>query len=171
MRLGVSPAAAPTPTGVFTQRSEALFPPHWSPGLCGLLCSPPFVPFYLCGSVGPRGATRRFACLVLCHSESGPLSLSVCECRADCLPGSSHTPPVSVPPRPRKSSPNPLPVSAPPTGLDECFFFIYLVSDFLAIRFSVSSGCFFVFKLLLSFFWICEETQCVYLRLHLGRIS
>ena len=26
MRLGVSPAAAPTPTGVFTQRFEALFP-------------------------------------------------------------------------------------------------------------------------------------------------
>ena len=35
----------------------------------------------------------------------------------------------------------PVPVSAPPTGLDECLFFIYLVSDFLAIRFSVSSGC------------------------------
>ena len=32
-------------------------------------------------------------------------------------------------------------VSAPPTGLDECLFFIYLVLDFLAIRFSVSSGC------------------------------
>ena len=34
-----------------------------------------------------------------------------------------------------------MPVSIPPTGLDECFFFISLVSDFLAIRFSVSSGC------------------------------
>ena len=34
-----------------------------------------------------------------------------------------------------------VPVSTPPTGLDVCFFFIYLVSDFLAIRFSVSSGC------------------------------
>ena len=32
-------------------------------------------------------------------------------------------------------------VSAPPTSLDECLFFISLVSDFLAIRFSVSSGC------------------------------
>ena len=27
---------------------------------------------------------------------------------------------------------------------------------------------FFVFKLLLSFFWLCEEAQCVYLHLHLG---
>ena len=53
----------------------------------------------------------------------------------------SHTPPVSVPPWPQESSPPRLPISAPPTGLDECFFFIYLVSDFLAIRFSVSSGC------------------------------
>ena len=35
----------------------------------------------------------------------------------------------------------PVPVSAPPTGLDECLFFISLVSDFLAVRFCVSSGC------------------------------
>ena len=35
----------------------------------------------------------------------------------------------------------PVPVSAPPISLDVCFFFIYLVSDFLAVRFSVSSGC------------------------------
>ena len=34
-----------------------------------------------------------------------------------------------------------VPVSAPPTGLDECLFFIYLMSDFLAVGFSVSSGC------------------------------
>ena len=32
-------------------------------------------------------------------------------------------------------------VSALPTGLDVCFFFIYLVLDFLAVGFSVSSGC------------------------------
>ena len=34
-----------------------------------------------------------------------------------------------------------VPVSAPPTGLDVCFFFIYLVSDFLDVRYSVRSGC------------------------------
>ena len=34
-----------------------------------------------------------------------------------------------------------VPVSALPTGLDVCFFFIYLVSDFPAVRLSVSSGC------------------------------
>ena len=34
-----------------------------------------------------------------------------------------------------------VPVCTPPTGLDVCFFFIYLVLDFLAVRSSVSSGC------------------------------
>ena len=40
-----------------------------------------------------------------------------------------------------KSSPPLLPVSATPTGLDERLFFISLVLDPLAVRFSVSSGC------------------------------
>ena len=101
---------------------------------------------YLCANVGPRGATRRSACPILRHSESGPLGLSarlwgcrVCQW-SDCLPCSSHTLPVSVLPWPRESSPPRLPVSVPPTILDECLFFISLVPDFLAIRFSVSSG-------------------------------
>ena len=60
-------------------------------------------------------------------------------------------------------------LSAPPTGLDECFFCISLV-----VRLPYSSifchfWLFFVFKLSLSFFWLCEEVQCVYLHLHLGR--
>ena len=38
VRLGVSPTTS-TPTGVFSQRFEALFP-CWSPGLCGLSHSP-----------------------------------------------------------------------------------------------------------------------------------
>ena len=82
VRLGVSPAAAPTSAGVFNQRFEALFPPCWSPGLQGLLHSLPLVPVYLCGNVGLRGATCYSACPVLRHSESGPLGLSVRECRA-----------------------------------------------------------------------------------------
>ena len=36
--------------------------------------------------------------------------------------------------------------------------------DFLSVRVV------FVFKLLLSFPWLCEEVQCVYLRLHLGSL-
>ena len=45
------------------------------------------------------------------------------------------------------------------------------LSDFHTVQFSVSSGCFFVFKLLLSFFCLCEGAQGVYLCLHLGRKS
>ena len=108
VRLGVSPAAAPTPTGISNQRFEALFPPCWSPGLCGLLRSPLFLSVYLCANVGPRGATRRSACPVLRHSKSCPLGLSVRKCGAagsasvhTACPFSSHTPPVSVPPWPR----------------------------------------------------------------------
>ena len=35
----------------------------------------------------------------------------------------------------------PVPISAPPTSLEECLFSISLVSVPLAVRFSVSSGC------------------------------
>ena len=77
VRLGVSPAAARTPMGAFNQRFEALFPRARALGcsVCSLLCSPPFLPVYLCANVGPRGATGRSACPVLRHSESGPLDL------------------------------------------------------------------------------------------------
>ena len=102
---------------------------------------------YLCVSVGLRGATRRSACPVLRLSESGPLGLSVRKCGAAGLlvvrlpaplvPHSTSLGPTTA----TESSPPRLPVSAPPTGLDECLFFISLVSDPLAVQFSVSSGC------------------------------
>ena len=61
-----------------------------------------------------------------------------------------------------------LPIPAPPTGLDGCFFFISLVVR-LPYSSILSILVVFVFKLLLSFFWLCEEAQCVYLCLHLGQ--
>ena len=84
----------------------------------GLLRSPPFVRVYLCANVGPQGLlVVRLPALLVPHSASlGP---------------AMATRVLSAP----------VPVSAPPTGLDECLFFISLVLDFLAIRFSVSSGC------------------------------
>ena len=82
MRLGISPAAAPTPTGVFNQRFEALFPFAGAPGYGASFTLPPFIPVYLCMNVGPRGATRCSACPVLHHFESSPLGLSVRECGA-----------------------------------------------------------------------------------------
>ena len=42
------------------------------------------------------------------------------------------------------------------------------LSDFHTIRFSVSSGYFLFLNLLLFFFWLSEEAQCIYLHLHLG---
>ena len=147
MRLGVSPAAAPTPTGVFNQRFEALFPPCWSPGLQGLLSSPPFILVYLCANVGPQGATRRSACPFLRHSESGPLGLSVWNVGLQGLlvvglpaPFIPHSASLSPATATRVHS-TPVPVSAPPTSLDEFLFSIFLVLVPLAVRFSVSSGC------------------------------
>ena len=59
-----------------------------------------------------------------------------------------------------------LPISTPPTSLDECFFFNSWLSVH-TVRFSVGSGC-FLFLNLVVFFWLWEEAQCVYLCLHLG---
>ena len=61
-----------------------------------------------------------------------------------------------------------LPVSTTPTGLDECVFFNSLVVGFPYSLIFCQFWLFFVFKLLLSFFWLWEEAQCVYLHLHLG---
>ena len=63
-----------------------------------------------------------------------------------------------------------LPISTPPTGLDECFFFNSLVVRLPYSLIFCQFWLFFVFKWLLSF-WLCEEAQCVYLRLHLGWTS
>ena len=117
VRLGVSPAAAPTPTGIFNQRLEALFPHTGALG-----CAVCFAPRRLSGlSVRECGAAG---------SASGQ---TACPVRPTLRQSRSL-------PWPQESSPR-LPVSAPPTGLDECLFFISLVLDFLAVQFSVSSGC------------------------------
>ena len=55
MRLGVSPASASTPTGVFNQRIEALFPRAGALGCVVCFTSPPFLLVYLCMNVGPQG--------------------------------------------------------------------------------------------------------------------
>ena len=94
----------------------------------------------------------------------GPQGLLVVRLPASFVPHSASL----SPPRPRQSSPPPVPVSAPPTGLDECFFFISLVVRLPYSLIFCHFWLFFVFKLLLSFFWLCEEAQCVYLCLHLG---
>ena len=131
VRLGVSPAAASTPMGVFHQRFEVLFSQAGALGCTVCFAPPPFLPVYLCATVGPQ------------------------DLLAAAWPVPFHNlPPYWVRQSPpcHESSPPRLPVSAPPTSLDECFFFISLVVGLPYYSLSVSSSCFFVFKLLLSFF-------------------
>ena len=72
-----------------------------------------------------------------------------------------------------KSSPPRLLISAPPTGLDECFFFNCLVVrlPYNSVVWQFWLFCLFVLNLFLSFFWLCEEAKCIYLCLHLGQKS
>ena len=104
----------------------------------GLLRCPPFVRF-ICG--------RMWCCKVLPATLSPAVWVYLCKCGT----AGSASARTACPVRPtlrqsqsRHSHASPLhpsAVSAPPTSLDECLFFISLVSDPLAIRFSVSSGC------------------------------
>ena len=136
VRLGVSPAAAPTLRGVFNQRFEALFP-VLEPWVVQSALLPAVRPVYLWANVVPRGATCCSACPILHHSESSPLGLSMCECG---IAGSASAG-TACPVCPTLLQSRYCPSLPPPTGLDECLFFISLVSDFLAVGFSVSSGC------------------------------
>ena len=81
VRLGVSPAAAPTPRGAFNQRFEALFP-----GAGALGCAFCFAPHHSSSlsmfECGAAVCYTRSACPALCHSESGPLGLYVRQCGA-----------------------------------------------------------------------------------------
>ena len=141
MRLGVSPAATSTPTGAFSQSFEALFPQD-----------------------------RVLGCVV-CH----PAHQLLPRRPAVTLPTPLHNPPPrwvhQPPPCCQSSLPGWLPISTPPTGLDDCVFFNSLVVGLPYSLIFCQFWLFFVFKLLLSFFWLCKEAQCVYLHLHLGRKS
>ena len=70
-------------------------------------------------------------------ANAGPQGLLVVRLPAPFVPHSASLGPAMA----TRLLSAPVPISAPPAGLDVCFFFIYLVSDFLAIPFSVSSGC------------------------------
>ena len=129
--------------GTFNQRFEALFPPAGALGC--MVCFVPllFLPVYLCANVGLQGlpATALWGLL------------------AAAWPASLHNPPpccVCQPLPCLESSPPWLPVSAPPTSLDECFFFISLVVRLPYSSIFCQFWLFFVFKLL-SFLWLCEE--------------
>ena len=133
---------------MFSIRGLRLYFPVLEPWVAWSAAFSRHLPVYLCVNVGPLG-------------------LLVVTLPAPLVPQSAS---LWVWLRQRESCPPRLPVSAPPTGLDEFFFFISLVVGLLCGSIFCQFWLFFVFKLL-SFFWLCEEAQCVYLRLHLGRES
>ena len=73
LRLGVSPAAAPTPTGIFNQRFEALFPHAGALG-CVVCFTPlrlPGLSMHKCGAAGSAsGQTACPVCPTLRQSQS-----------------------------------------------------------------------------------------------------
>ena len=142
VRLGVSPAASSTPTGVFNQRFEALYTGAGALGVMvrfAPLPVPPGLSMSECGAAGAASGLTACPVLSTIRQSLGPVASPVClDARL-----------------------------RPPTGLDECFFFISLVFRLPCGSIFCQFWLFFVFKLLLSF-WLCEEAQCVYLCLHLG---
>ena len=115
--------------------------------MLGLLGSPPFV-WFICARMwgrwvlptalpAPFSATLSLALSVYLCTNVGPLGLLVVRLPAPFVPHSTSLGPAMA----TQVLSTPVPISAPPTGLDECLFFISLVSDFLAVGFSVSSGC------------------------------
>ena len=68
-------------------------------------------------------ATVSPALSVYLYANVGPQGLLVVRLPAPLVPHSTSLVPATVTGV----------LSAPPTGLDECLFFIYLVSDFLAV--------------------------------------
>ena len=129
MRLGVSPVAASTPTGVFHQRFEALVPHAGALGCVVCFTPPPFLPIYLCANVGPQGLPATTLWGLLAAAWPAPL----------------HNPSprwVYQPPPCLKSSPSSCP-SLPllPVWVNVSSLSPWL-SDFHTVRFSVSSGCF-----------------------------
>ena len=77
VRLGVSPAAAPTPTGAFNQRFEALFP---GAGALGLLRSPPFA-WFICVRMWGPGVLPTALPAPLSATLSPALSVYLHKCR------------------------------------------------------------------------------------------
>ena len=124
--------------------------------MCSLFCSTAFPPGLSMCECGAAGSASHHVVGSACCSFAHPAPQSAT---------SLDLPAIALP---RVLSTR-LPVSAPPTGLDEHFFFISLVFGLPYSLIFCQFWLFFVFKLLLSFFWLCEEAQCVYLRLHLDR--
>ena len=147
VRLGVSPAAAPVPRDVFNLRFECLFPCAGALG-CAVCFVPRCLSRFICARMwghrvlpaalpAPFSTTLSPALSVYLCANVGPQGLLVIVLPTPFIP---HSASLSSATATRVLSAR-LPVSAPHTGLNEYLFFISVMSDFLAVRFSVSSGC------------------------------
>ena len=119
----------------------------------------------------PTGfCSQRFCGFIFLHWNPGlyglscfpvvPPSLSTCKCGTAGPPATALLRILSAQ----------LPVSTPPTGWKECFFFNSLVVGLLYSLIFWQFWVVFFFNLL-SFFWLCEEGKYIYLCLHLGQKS
>ncbi|KAF6125267.1 hypothetical protein HJG60_009786 [Phyllostomus discolor] len=142
VRLGVSPIATSTPTGVFSQRLRGFISPHWNCGLLSLSRSPVVAP--------------SLSALECGTAQSASLHIA--------YPG----PPVTTLPRVLSAW---LLVSTPLSGLAECVFFNSLVVGLPYSSIFCQFWLFFVFKFVAILLLVSEETQCVYINLHLGQKS
>ena len=144
-----------TPTGVFIQRFEALFPPTLEPWVAWSASLPRCssgLSMHTCGAI---------------ESASHHLVGSACCSLACPVPQSSTS--LGLPATLSRVLSTPAAHLCPSYQSDECCFFISLVVGLPYSSIFCQFWLFFVFKLLLSFFWLCEEAQCVYLCLHLGQ--
>ena len=121
----------------------------------------------------PLSATLSPALSVYLCANVGPQGLLVLGLSAPFVPHSASLSPATA----TRVLSTPVPVSAPPTSLDECLFCISLVSDPLAVRFSVSSGCvrrrsvstYAAILVLLEFILICDvSTWFNFILLHVS---
>ena len=137
----------PQPPRELSIRGLRLYFPELEPWVAQSVSLPAVCPVYLCANVGPPGCypllclpcspplrvwPSRFIC-----TNVGLQGLLVLGLPAPFVPHSASLSPATATPVLSTL----VPVSAPPTSLDECLFCISLVSDPLAVRFSVSSGC------------------------------
>ena len=135
----------PQPPQVFQSEFEALFPHTETLGCAVCLVPQLFLPVYL--HVNVRLPSLQSAALPTnCNlAYLGPPAAALPEVLSAWLP-----------------------ISIPPTGLDECFFFNSLVVRLPYSSIFCEFWLVFVFKFVLSFFWLCEEVECVSLCLHVG---
>ena len=118
--LGVSPAAAPTPTGVFSQRSEALFPCTGALG-CVVCFTPRHSSRFICVRMWGLGVLPAALPALFSATLSPALSVNVVpqgllvvRLPALFIPHSASLGPATA----TRVLSTLVPVSAPPTGLD-----------------------------------------------------